>query len=531
MVRVSNHTSLSRSPSRFFPSEIENLLFILFLVVYYIFISFNLGKYSPHQDEARTCLAGMVFYDFVKSAIRDPSVLLRLSDWALTYNKRYEGFGWAISNYGPVLYVLESFAYAIFGVSLLVARSVTVLLSVLNLAILYLIGRKLGSAKIGLLTTMLLATSPNYFVASKQAYPDMILCFSSSLVIYCFMTSIESPTHRNLIALGLTIGLALMSKSFSVLFLPAIILVFNLWSYGRTALTSRRFWIPMLSCSVVYGIWMIPSVLIGQSSRIHAGELGRKFLTKSIVQVLGNAFHGIWFKGIPVIAPLALLSLVYVMSRLRSDGPKLRLLLVWFFTSLAATIVFDLLGNTDWNRYPVFTYLPTVTLITAYSLCDLLDIAKKMINRREAKTAIRSLTPILLLAILLLGAQQGIDLEKKGLTRYAPYDEIADLILSDSRTRISVLTDLYPVNFYILIKDPNRRVIHKTLFKFGIENLTQYVQSIGFPDYIVVPGSYRLLEQSKKSLSEYYRLVGVFQIDFYKSSEKIMVFRKRTSCT
>ena len=510
--------------------EIEDVAFIAFLGFYLAFISYNLGRFSPHQDEARTCLAGVTIYDFGRLLIENPSVLFKLRDWVLNYNECYEGFGWAISNYGPILYLIEATAYSVFGISLVVARSVTVLLNISNLIVFYFIGKKLGSARIGLIAAMLLALSPHYFIAGKQAYPDIILCFMTSLVMYFLMISLDNPTRKTFFILGLTIGLSLITKIFSILFLPAIFIVFNLWNYGKGVLKSERFWAPTISCSLVYGLWFIPSNLLGRSSRIYAGVLSRKLFNKSLLQALRNALQGLWLKGIPVIAPFTLLSLVYLFWRIRSkrNVPKLKMLIVWFFHGFLAIVLFDMMSYSDWGRYPIMTYLPAALLATSCFAVDSLSYLQKLVGKRQRiKLTLNSLALFILVAILSVELIQGLVLEERILTLFAPYDEIANLILSDPKEEIRVLTYSYSVNFYLLIKDQKRRVVHKTLFKFSIENLTQYAKSIGFPDYIVVTSTHRLFKENKESLLEYYRLVGEFQMNFYDSSENILVLGKK----
>ena len=191
-------------------------------------------------------------------------------------------------------------------------------------------------------------------------------------------------------------------------------------------------------------------------------------------------------------------------------------------------VLFDMMAYADWERYPIMTYLPAALLMTSYWAVDSHGYVKKLVEeRKRTEIVINSFAIFILISVLTLQTIQGLTLEVRTLTHYAPYDKIADLILTDPRTRIEALTDLYPVDFYIIIKDPDRRVAHKTLFKFGIEDFSQYIQSIGFPDYIVVSSSYRLFDQSREVLSKYYRLIGEFQMKSYASSKKIIVFEKK----
>lgn len=136
----------------------------------------------------------------------------------------------------------------------------------------------MGSPRIGLIAAPLLALSPNYFIAGKQAYPDIALCFMTSLVMYTFILSQDKPTQRILFVLGLTMGLSLITKIFSILFLPAVFVVFNFLNYGKDILKSERFWTPIFSCSLVYVLWFIPANLIGRSSEIYARGLKQKAL-------------------------------------------------------------------------------------------------------------------------------------------------------------------------------------------------------------------------------------------------------------
>ncbi len=123
-----------------------------------------------------------------------------------------------------LLYWLMMSAYQAFGVNEFSARFWSALLSVGTVAITASIGHRLFDSRIGLLSGIVLSSNIMFAVAARAATPDALLIFLSTLTIACYIWgSPKQPRHhfvqsfgaldwRWLVAMGVTMGLAILAK-------------------------------------------------------------------------------------------------------------------------------------------------------------------------------------------------------------------------------------------------------------------------------------------------------------------------------
>ncbi|MGB5162231.1 MAG: glycosyltransferase family 39 protein [Thermoanaerobaculia bacterium] len=102
------------------------------------------------------------------------------------------------SGFTPTAYLLCRLLQAVFGT--------------LSLLIVYLIGTRLGSNRLGLLAAFLLAVVPWHIRQSVIYKADMVLVLTVVLAFYLSLRAIERPTFSIYAATGVAIGLAMASK-------------------------------------------------------------------------------------------------------------------------------------------------------------------------------------------------------------------------------------------------------------------------------------------------------------------------------
>jgi 4-amino-4-deoxy-L-arabinose transferase-like glycosyltransferase len=93
--------------------------------------------------------------------------------------------------------------------------------------------RRLGGAACGVGAVLMFTTLPPVLANAGIATTDMAVTATVALAAYCLIRSLERPSRGCSLALGLTLGLAVLSKLSALLFLPAAALGIALCRRGQ----------------------------------------------------------------------------------------------------------------------------------------------------------------------------------------------------------------------------------------------------------------------------------------------------------
>jgi 4-amino-4-deoxy-L-arabinose transferase-like glycosyltransferase len=136
----------------------------------------------------------------------------------------------------PLYYWLNAAALSVFGISEFASRFWSATLGLLGLLPLYLLGKRAGSTRAGLLAAAILGTSPLYLALAHLTIIDMALSVFFTLTLACFyLASVESrPQVRRALFYGMFAAAALtvLSKGLIGIVLPGGI-VFTYLLLGR----------------------------------------------------------------------------------------------------------------------------------------------------------------------------------------------------------------------------------------------------------------------------------------------------------
>jgi 4-amino-4-deoxy-L-arabinose transferase-like glycosyltransferase len=125
-------------------------------------------------------------------------------------------------------YSLTDLFYKIFGPTQLASRFASVLFGSLLVILVYLISIKLfKDKKIGLIAAFITAISP-YFIKYTVAEMDTTAAFFLFLSIYLFMDYAQKKSNYLFIFSALSMGLAILTKSYSAFFIPGILYYCNI---------------------------------------------------------------------------------------------------------------------------------------------------------------------------------------------------------------------------------------------------------------------------------------------------------------
>lgn len=144
----------------------------------------------------------------------------------------------------PVLYYwLQAIAIELFGVKEWALRLFPALLGILSCIITYICGRRLFNRKTGLLSAIILATSPLYFGLAHYANLDLEVAALISSTLLCFITGITSQDKSRpyfLFAAYFFAGLAFLTKgligfAFPTMIAGSWILLLKRWDVFKKA--------------------------------------------------------------------------------------------------------------------------------------------------------------------------------------------------------------------------------------------------------------------------------------------------------
>ena len=142
----------------------------------------------------------------------------------------------------PLLMWLTSVSYQVLGVSNFAARVWMPLFGALSLVMVFFLGKKLFNAKVGLISVFVLGTFVTFYQYATHMMTDVPLVFFMLASIYYLLLSEDKTKDAIKYAAfsGVFFGLALMTKQLEALLIPAIILVYLVFTRrGRFVFTKR----------------------------------------------------------------------------------------------------------------------------------------------------------------------------------------------------------------------------------------------------------------------------------------------------
>jgi 4-amino-4-deoxy-L-arabinose transferase-like glycosyltransferase len=123
---------------------------------------------------------------------------------------------WSTTEWNPPLYLLVAWPWAkVFGTGEVGLRSLSALLGVAVIPLLYLSGRELISARAGVMAAALAAVNPFLIWYSQEAREYMLLGTLCAASLWCFARAWREPTGRALLWWAVFSGLALLTQYFA----------------------------------------------------------------------------------------------------------------------------------------------------------------------------------------------------------------------------------------------------------------------------------------------------------------------------
>jgi tetratricopeptide (TPR) repeat protein len=169
------------------------------------------------------------------------------------------------------------FIYAIFGPSLAVAKIAQHLIGALSCLVIFLFADKYFGRKTAIIAGILSALNWALIYHEDELLLDTLLVPLSILIVWWLMKSAEKPSARNLIATGLLLGLASITRPNFLAFIPAI----YIWFLLLKAADWKRCLMRTLAIAAGAAILILPvtlrNIIVGQDMVLIASQGGINF--------------------------------------------------------------------------------------------------------------------------------------------------------------------------------------------------------------------------------------------------------------
>lgn len=133
-------------------------------------------------------------------------------------------------------------------------RMVTIVCGVATVAIIGLIGRRIGGARVGLIAAGIAAIYANLWINDGLVMSESVSCLMIVLTLWALLTWFDRPRLQAAALVGAAAGLGALARSELVMFIPAALLV--MWAVARGS--GRRPWTHVALAGGVTVALMLP---------------------------------------------------------------------------------------------------------------------------------------------------------------------------------------------------------------------------------------------------------------------------------
>jgi mannosyltransferase len=266
------------------------------------------------------------------------------------------------------LYYLLLHFWLDFGGSEFFVRSLSVLLAIASVPVIYLLGRRLFGSRVGLIAAALLAVNAYHVQYSQDARSYSLMVFLCLLSSLYFLKCLSELSQRNRVAYIVSSTLAVYAQFFSLLLVIAHWLSLRMLDRGQVPRQIRNDW---------RWIALLSSPVLAFAATTGTGPL-RWVQRPSLKDVWVFALHltgngGPWLL-IACVASclLALLAVwrTFSLWRVPWDPWRYRFLACWLVFPIALTLALSLVKPLFVARYFVFC-LPALLLLVACGIARL----------------------------------------------------------------------------------------------------------------------------------------------------------------
>jgi 4-amino-4-deoxy-L-arabinose transferase-like glycosyltransferase len=319
------------------------------------------------------------------------------------------------SRYSPLVDIVISGFYQVFGSNVFAARLASVAFSILTIAAVFIFASKAYDRKIAFISCILLATMPGYVWISRVAMLEVSLEFFFVSALLLFLFWVRDGKSSVVILSGLMLGLAVLDKYQGVIagvvMLAALPLLLHradfkpkISKFSLLIVAAAAVVIPMLVLNYTSGVldhWLALLQTSDTQTNVYSARFPTPFFYLFEMTYPVGLAHPV---NILVFA-LGLLGLAFLVWRRK---PEDKLLIAWFFI---VYVFFTLIATKSW-RYslPLFPVIAiTAANLLTFLYAKLGTISKAINTSANRRLASKTLAGLLIVFSLVAIAASAVD--------------------------------------------------------------------------------------------------------------------------
>lgn len=399
----------------------------------------------------------------------------------------------------PQLYfVFLKSMFLLFGYTILVARTLSVIVGILGVFSIYLLGKEFMNKNVGLISAFLLAINAFHLYHSQEVRMYSMLLLLSILSFYRLIIFLKNITYKNAIWYGIFTGLMLLTQFFglfvlvSQLFILLIILL-------KT--DNKKEKIQFLYKSLVSGIIMIAAFLPAIDIFIATTKKKYAAIQPTTIETIKQVFKDfadnsdlLIYISILIIGIYFFFVIKNKLFKNKQESLIILVLLSWIFVTLIVPIVRSYLVTPMINSRYLIVILPPLIILIALGI-------------NKIKNKIIQLVLVVVLAFIsfyqLIYTNDYYNKIGKGQFR-----EVSDFVIQENTDKDPVYSNLTWHLIYLFDRDKTNTPLVNKVFE-------DYVQEMITNPEIIEPFWYfgafgnplKLSEESEKFMEEHFEVV------------------------
>jgi len=353
-----------------------NKIILIFIILLAAFLRlFRLARPDMLTDAAHYSFRAIGYLDYLSPNTQTtPIVWFDFRPW------------WSFLSFHdhpPLVFMIQNFFFKIFGVSTFSAILPFALFGIGSVILIYFLTKKLYGHKCAYVAVFLLAICNYHVWISRVGYLESILIFFVLLSVYYFLRALEREKY--FIHFGLLLGLSFLCKYTAFFLIP--VFFFYLLFQKREIFKSRKFWIGLLLCFIVFSPVLIYNLKMYQTRGHFDMQFASLFkqdmsdwsnIQRSVSTNFSEQLLSVWnslqSSFSPIIFYLFFISLGFILFQCIFQKNNCRKHYLIILLLIFLTLFFIL---TKAGSYFSSIYIPFVIIIISYSLIKWIDFFRQ----------------------------------------------------------------------------------------------------------------------------------------------------------
>jgi predicted membrane-bound dolichyl-phosphate-mannose-protein mannosyltransferase len=164
----------------------------------------------------------------------------------------------SFSDHPPLVFLIQNLSMKIFGETNFGFRLPSAILGIASVYLLYLIGRRLFSGGVGLISAALFGLTVNHVYISRLGIQESYVIFFILLSFYLFLRALKEDKY--FVWMGTAIGLGMLAKYTTFIVVP--IFLIHLLMSRRDVFKNKKFWLGALVSLVIFSPVIIYNIML-----------------------------------------------------------------------------------------------------------------------------------------------------------------------------------------------------------------------------------------------------------------------------